>query len=178
MKTIVPAEQELIDRRRPDLQNPRIPELAELQWIARWMDSLVEIPGLRTRVGLDSILGLVPGLGDFGATLISLYILQAASRQGVSRLTMTRMGFNILLDLGLGSIPVVGDVFDVYWKANLRNVALLENHLQTNPKAAQRLRRGDWLFLCGMIVVLLLFLVGSVTVTYLTVTWLGKQLLS
>lgn len=176
MKTIIPEEQELIDHRRPEGQDSRIPDLAELQWLARWMDSLIEIPALRMRIGLDSLLGLVPGVGDFVASMVSLYILQAAGRQGVSRVTMARMGFNVLLDLLIGAIPILGDVFDVYWKANQQNVALLQRHLEANPQTSRRLQRNDWLFFAGMIAVLVLILIGSATVTYFIVTGLGNLL--
>lgn len=155
----------------PDHQGPGVPEL---ELIARWMDSVFQIPGVGVRFGLDSLLGLIPGLGDAATSLVSLYILQAAQRRGVSRLTMTRMAFNIIADFAVGSIPLVGDVFDVYWKANQWNVELLRQHVADNPTEKRHLRRSDWLFFAGMIVLVILSLVGSMTIAYLLLTWLGS----
>lgn len=114
--------------------------------LARLMDALVEIPGLRLRFGLDALLGLLPGVGDTLTALASLYILQTAAGSGVPRVTLVRMTMNILIDVLLGCVPLLGDLFDVAWKANLKNVALLERHLASSPADARRARRGDWLF--------------------------------
>ncbi len=105
MKTVVPAEQELIDHRRPG-GKALPPELSHLKALAALMDSLFEIPGLRVKFGLDALLGLFPGVGDLLASLVSLYILHTAGQQGVSRITMARMGTNILLEYVVGSRSV------------------------------------------------------------------------
>src|SRR5687768_13015032 len=107
----------------------------ELEQLARWMDSVFEIPILKLRFGLDALLGLLPGGGDVGAALVSVYILSAANRYGVSRITILRMAVNIALDIIVGSIPIAGDLFDAYWKSNQRNVALLRRH-QRNAKCS------------------------------------------
>lgn len=157
-------------------QDAPVPSVAELEFIARWMDSVFQIPGLGVRFGLDSLLGLVPGLGDAATSLVSLYILQAAQRSGVSRVTMTRMAVNTAVDFAVGSIPVVGDVFDVYWKANQWNVDLLKRHVNANPASVRQHRRGDSLFLAGLSVMALFCLVGSLTIAYWMFTWLGSLL--
>lgn len=130
--------------------------LERVRRLAVWLDSGIRIPGTRIRIGLDPILGLVPGLGDAAGAALSTGIFAEGIRRGASRATLLRMAANIVLDLVAGAIPILGDLFDVVLKANLRNVALLERQA-ADPNAA---RRGDRLF-----VVLLsaaLFLVGAV----------------
>ena len=149
------------------------PQLAAL---ARWMDSVFEIPGTGIRIGFDPILGLVPGLGDALTTLVSFYILAAARRYGVPRITLLRMAANIAIDLALGSVPILGDMFDVFWKSNVRNVALLEKHAMATPSERRRAKAGDWLFLAGLITMLVALLVGSLTIVYGIVYLLGRAL--
>lgn len=151
----------------------RVPPVTELEFVARLMDSVFQIPGLRVRFGLDSLLGLVPGLGDAVTSVVSLYILQAAQRSGVSRISMTRMAVNTAVDFAVGSIPVVGDIFDVYWKANQSNVELLKRHLNAHPGTERRHQRSDWLFLVGLVTMLLCCLIGSLTMAYFLFTWLA-----
>ncbi len=172
----MPVEPELIDRRLNSDARLRADDREALRQISRWMDNVFEIPGLGVRFGLDSLLGLLPGFGDAATSLVSLYILQAANRHNVSRVTLVRMGFNIGLDWLVGSLPFVGDLFDLYFKANLRNVALLEKHLDANPHAQQQARRGDWLFMTGLVIVLLLAFVGSVAITLFIAATVGVWL--
>lgn len=103
--------------------------LNRLRRIARLLDARFGVPGTRFRFGADSLLGLVPGVGDAATALVSLYILAEARRLGVGMPTLIRMGWNVALDLGLGAVPVIGDVFDFFWKSNLKNIALLEADL-------------------------------------------------
>jgi hypothetical protein len=97
--------------------------------LARLMDSAFEIPGLRTRVGLDAVLGLAPVVGDLLSAAIGLYIVHQARELGASRWLQARMVANLLADAALGAVPLAGDVADVYFKANLRNVRLLQAKL-------------------------------------------------
>jgi Domain of unknown function (DUF4112) len=143
----------------------------ELERLARWMDSVFEIPVLGLRFGLDALLGLLPGGGDVGAALVSIYILNAANRYGISRVTMIRMALNIALDLVIGAIPIVGDVFDAYWKANQRNVALLRRHLDATKATSRKLRRADRLFVAAIIITLCVLLIGSVALAYVALLW-------
>jgi len=106
-----------------------IERLNRLRRIARLLDAQFGIPGTGWRFGADSLLGLVPGLGDSATALVSLYILIEAHRLGVRPSALARMGWNVALDLGLGAVPVVGDIFDFFWKSNLRNIELLERDL-------------------------------------------------
>lgn len=103
--------------------------LHRLRSIARLLDARFGIPGTGLRFGLDSLLGLVPGLGDAATALVSLYIVAEAHRLGVRPVTLARMVWNVALDLGFGAVPVLGDLFDFIWKSNLRNIALLERDL-------------------------------------------------
>lgn len=103
--------------------------LARLRTIARLLDARFGIPGTGLRFGVDSLLGLLPGVGDAATALVSLYILAEARRMGVGMPTLIRMGWNVALDLGLGAVPLLGDIFDLFWKSNLKNIALLEADL-------------------------------------------------
>lgn len=138
----------------------------DLERLARWMDSLFEVPGTGVRFGFDAIIGLIPGLGDTITSFVSLYILKAASRAGVPRITLVRMAANIGIDYIVGMVPVAGDLFDVYWKANLMNVELLRRHILVTPAEKRRARSGDWLFVAFLIAGLIALLVGCVTIVY------------
>ena len=105
--------------------------------LARATDTAFRIPGTQVRFGLDALLGLIPGFGDVGGALISGYVLLVGARRRVPPLTLFRMLGNIGVEALLGMIPAVGDLFDVGWKANVRNVALLEDHL-ADEAAARR----------------------------------------
>ena len=104
--------------------------LQRLRGIANLMDSLVRVPGTSISLGLDAAMGLVPVVGDVLAQAIGAYIVYEARRLGVRKRTLVRMGWNMVIDTTVGSIPLVGDVFDVAWKANRKNLALLEQHLE------------------------------------------------
>lgn len=105
--------------------------LRRVQRIARLMDSSMSIPGTPIRFGLDSALGLIPGIGDIGTAAISGWIMLQAHQSGLPKRRLARMAANIAVDLTIGAIPLLGDLFDVYWKSNLRNARLLEEHLKT-----------------------------------------------
>ncbi len=103
--------------------------VARVDALARLMDSQFKFPGTEVRFGLDAIIGIVPVAGDLISQVISSYIIWEARRLGVSRLTMVRMIGNSVIDTLIGSIPVAGDAFDVMFRANLKNLALLKSHL-------------------------------------------------
>jgi len=145
------------------------PRAKDLEVLAKWMDSVFEIPGTGIRFGMDALIGLVPGLGDTMTSIVSLYILQAASRHGVPRATLMRMSANIAADYAVGIVPVVGDVFDVYWKSNRKNVELLQQHITATPAESHKLRRGDRLFVAGLIAGLIALLVGTITISYFVI---------
>lgn len=133
--------------------------LTSLARLSRVLDAAIRIPGTDIRVGLDPLLGLIPGLGDWAGALGSGYILLRAADLGVARATLLRMAANIGVDFMAGSVPVLGDIFDVGWRANERNMALLRAHLD----APERRRRADRGFVVALVVglgALLLLTVG------------------
>lgn len=97
--------------------------------LTRLLDSAVEIPGLRTRVGLDALLGLLPGVGDLIGGALGLYLVLEARQLGASRWLQARMVGNLLLDAAVGTVPLAGDLFDVFFKAHRRNLRLLQKEL-------------------------------------------------
>jgi len=103
--------------------------VARVEAVARIMDSMFEIPGTKVRVGLDAIIGIVPIIGDLISQVISSYIIWEARQLGVSRFTLARMMANSAIDTVVGIIPFAGDAFDIYFRANLKNLALLKAHL-------------------------------------------------
>lgn len=109
-----------------------------LRHVAVLMDGLARVPGTRFRFGLNSLIGLPPGAGDAMLTAISLWIVWQGSKLGLPREKLVRMLGNVAIEAALGSIPVVGDLLDVAWKANLRNLAIIEEHLATGRAAVVR----------------------------------------
>ena len=115
--------------------------LTQAQLLARVMDEQFVIPGTGIRFGWDSILGLFPGLGDAITSAISLLIVHHAWQTGASRIVLGRMLANIGVDFLLGAVPLVGDAFDLAWKANRKNARLLEQHLRASA-GLRDLRQG------------------------------------
>jgi hypothetical protein len=112
----------------------RLATLGRIRKLSRLMDTAFRIPGTPFRIGWDPVIGLIPGLGDAIATAISAYILFSATQFGLPRNVLGWMLFNIGLEAVVGTIPLIGDVFDAFYKSNIRNLALLEKHLQvTEP---------------------------------------------
>ena len=107
-------------------------ELERLEWLAHLMDSAFVIPGTDRRVGLDSLIGLVPGIGDTISAAVSAYIIHRARALGAPRTLLWRMSMNAFADWAVGIIPFAGDVFDVAWKANKKNVKLLKDYIERN----------------------------------------------
>ncbi len=120
-------------------------EIEQLEWLANLMDSAIIIPGTDIRMGLDSLVGLIPGIGDTITMAVSGYIIHRARKHGVSPMILGRMSYNVFIDWIIGIVPFVGDAFDVGWKANIKNVELLKAHLQT--KQFQADKNGRVLFI-------------------------------
>ncbi|RJR39487.1 MAG: DUF4112 domain-containing protein [Desulfobacteraceae bacterium] len=108
-------------------------EIRTMRLLARYLDDWVRIPGTGWRIGLDSMIGLVPGLGDVLTMGASVYILRKAYRWGTPPRILGRMIGNVAIDLFAGAVPLLGDLFDAGWKANRKNVDLLLRHLDTAP---------------------------------------------
>jgi len=104
--------------------------LAELDDLSRLLDSQWRIPGIGIRIGVDAIAGLIPGLGDLATGAVSAYIVLKVARLGVPSHVIARMVGNVVLDTAVGSIPLLGSVFDVFFRANNRNIRLLRRHLE------------------------------------------------
>jgi hypothetical protein len=107
----------------------RLATLNRIRRLSRLMDTSLRVPGTGFRIGLDPIIGLIPGAGDLISTAFSAYIIFLATRFGIPRQDLTEMIFNVALESVVGTVPLVGDLFDAYYKSNIRNLAILEKHL-------------------------------------------------
>ena len=110
--------------------------------LAHILDDGVRIPGLGVRFGLDAVIGLVPGLGDFAGAILSGYVVLLGARLGAPKSVILRMLGNVAIDVVGGAVPVLGDLFDVGWKANLRNVALLDRWVDQPGRTQATSRRA------------------------------------
>lgn len=136
--------------------------LRRLAWL---LDEAFPIPGTNQRVGFDALIGLVPGIGDAFGALLSTYIIWEAARRGASVWTVSRMLGNVAVETVFGMAPLLGDLFDVVWKANTKNIALLGDTLERSPveRDAQRTIRLASLLIVGVMTALLaLALLGTV----------------
>jgi hypothetical protein len=125
--------QDIRRRRDHGMKHHNVPiehltRLRRMRGLARLMDTALRIPGTRVSLGADSVLGLIPGIGDFAAAAISLIIVNEARRLGVPNDKLLKMLVNVGFDTVAGSVPVLGDVFDVYFKSNRRNFNLVLDH--------------------------------------------------
>ena len=152
-------------------RGPAIPQskaVGRARELARLLDSAITIPGTRIRIGLDSIIGLFPAGGDaIGAALSSIIVITAL-QQGVPKPVVWRMVGNIVIDTLIGAVPVLGDLFDVAWKANTKNADLLAQY-QSQPEKTTTRSRG---FAILVVVVLLLILASILTTAALLLRWL------
>jgi hypothetical protein len=132
---------------------------ARLNRMARWLDDSIPVPGLGGyRIGVDGLIGLLPGIGDALGAVLSTYVLSEAGRLGVPKSVLLRMLFNIVVESVIGLVPFAGDVFDLAWKANLRNVRLLNRYLES-PQATTR---SSCILAFGVVLMALMFVVFSV----------------
>ena len=127
------------------MSHMREPDVRTLAALRRWsvlLDSAFRVPGTNLTFGLDPIIGLVPWIGDITTPLFSAVLLLHAVRLRIPRVVQLRMLMNAAIDLAIGLVPLVGDLFDFGWKANVRNLALLERHARPDAKATA----SDWVF--------------------------------
>lgn len=141
-----------------------------LRRLAVLLDDSIPVPGTGFRIGLEAILGLIPGAGDLVGGAFSLYILLEAARMGAPRSLLARMGWNLGVDVLVGLVPLLGDLFDAGFKANMRNLALLDRHVARPAESRRSSRR----FVAVAAVLLALCVIGAVALT----VWLVHLLLT
>lgn len=142
--------------------------LAALGKFADWLDAGFRIPGTNIRFGIDPLLGLIPGAGDAVGAVLAGWIFVEAVRLGASRTTLVRIAGNVALDAILGAVPFIGDLFDFAWKANLRNVSLVQRHLREPARA----HRADRFFIACVLGGVIVLIVGALTLGI----WLARSL--
>lgn len=135
-----------------------------LDMLSKVLDTWFRVPGTNIRFGLDGIIGFIPGIGDLAGGLASCVIVLAAYFRGAPAVTILRMVTNVGIEVVLGAVPVLGNLFDIGWRANRRNYALLERTLTQGTRDKWR----DWLFMG----VLAMLLVTLAMVPFLLLTWL------
>ena len=141
--------------------------LRNIKALSKLMDAQFRIPGTSIRFGLDGIIGLVPGVGDFISFLISGYIVSVAVNKGASGFVVARMLLNIVIDALVGAIPILGDIFDVVYKANQRNMQLLQEHYVEGKHQGSSMK-----VIIPVVLVLLTVLFGLGWLIYKTIVWL------
>jgi len=152
--------------RLPRSEPDRASALGEVEVLAWLLDNSIPLPGTGRRFGIDAIIGFVPVVGDLVSGGIGLFVIWRASRMGLPRVVVARMLANSAIDFVVGSVPVLGDAFDLWFKANTRNLGIMRRHLE-RPDASTR---DDWLVVAG--------LVAGVAAVVLLVGWLIVSLLA
>jgi hypothetical protein len=162
------AYQEIELARRPShavLRPTAVQVERELEVISQLMDNQFRVPVIGWRFGLNAIIDLIPEFGDIATTIVALYILVSAVRYRVPKITLLRMGVNIAIYFVVGLVPFAGDLFDAWWKPNIRNIALLRRRATVSGEEARRGRTSDWLFVALIVGALLALLFGSIALT-------------
>lgn len=124
--------------------------------IATVLDSAFYLPGTSIRIGLDPIIGLIPGFGDTLAGLLGSSLLFLGAQIGLPRIALVRMSLNVFLNAVIGVIPGIGDLFSFWFKSNMKNLALIERYAREPHRAATT---ADWIFVIGVILAMLVFFV-------------------
>jgi hypothetical protein len=156
----------------PDDRAPaRQAALRRLDALSNLLDNSIPVPGTRARFGLDAVIGLVPGVGDVAGAVLSAYVVLQAARLGAPASSLLRMLLNVGIEALFGAVPVLGDLFDAAYKANLRNVSILRRELDRPGSTG----RSSAAVLIGVAVVLLAILgaVGWVALMVLRAVWLA-----
>jgi len=148
----------------------------ELEQLSRVMDTYFRIPILGWRFGLNLIIDLIPGIGDWATSIVALVILIAAVRYRVPKLALLRMGINIAIYFIVGLIPFAGDILGAWWKPNRRNLSLLEQRATLSGPDARKAKTSDWLFVGAIVLFLFVLLLGSLVVTLLILRAVVTQL--
>jgi hypothetical protein len=135
--------------------------LRHMDHLARLMDAQFRIPGTGFRFGLDSLIGLIPGAGDLSTFAVSGYMLVIMAQNGASGYVLARMTLNILIDAIFGSIPILGDLFDMAFKANMRNMRLMQQYYKEGRHRGSALK-----VIIPILIILFLIIVGIIYLTY------------
>jgi hypothetical protein len=143
------------------------PSLQKMEILARWMDARFRIPGTDMRFGLDGLLGLIPGAGDLSTLAVSGYMITVMARNGASGYVLARMILNVTIDAVVGAIPFVGDIFDFAWKANLKNMRLMQRYYQEG-----RYRGSAWKVIAPILLLLVLIISATLYLTYRLLSWI------
>lgn len=140
--------------------------IENVESMATWMDSRFTIPGTNIKFGFDALIGLIPGAGDFATLLVSGYMVTILAKNGASGFVLARMALNILIDALLGSVPLIGDIFDVAFKANVRNVKLMREHYVEGRHTG-----GAWKVAVPILLLLAVVLGGLAWLSYKFLVW-------
>jgi hypothetical protein len=136
------------------------------------MDQAFGVPGTKWRFGLDALFGLVPGLGDIAGGLIAVYALRVARQLGAPSVIQLHMLTNIAIDASVGTIPLVGDLFDFVFKAQTRNLALLDDWLKTPHAATKRSKRGLIMVPIAIVLVFATLTILGIWLLFILIHWL------
>jgi hypothetical protein len=141
------------------------------KFLADWLDQRFTIPGTSIRIGLDPILGLIPGIGDMIANLAGSAIILIAAQYRLPKIVLLRMGLNVALNAIIGAIPVFGDIFSIWFRSNVKNAQLLERYVGTEDRVSNF---SNWIFVIAVIggIIMLLIAILLVTVWVLKRLWL------
>ncbi len=150
--------------------NSHVASLRRLRRISHLLDNAIAIPGTKYRIGLDPILGLIPGGGDLIGSVFAGYVVFKSAQMGVPQETLVKMAANIVFDTVAGTVPVAGDLLDVAWKANVKNIELLDAHLGS-PEPG---KKADWLFVAALLLGLMLIVGGVIFLSVMLFGWVFR----
>ncbi|MEG4809532.1 DUF4112 domain-containing protein [Microcoleus sp. F8-D3] len=158
-----------IQNSSPNTPSPsHVASLRRLRRISHLLDNSIPIPGTKYRIGLDPILGLIPGGGDLISSIFAGYVVFKSAQMGVPQETLVQMAANIVFDTVAGTVPVAGDLLDVAWKANVKNIELLDAHLGSPEQG----KKADWLFVAALLLGLMLIVGGVIFLSVMLFSWL------
>lgn len=157
-------------RKSPVLKPTTVQIERELEVFSQLMDNRFRVPVLGWRFGLNAIIDLIPEFGDVVTSIVALYILVSAVRYRVPKVTLLRMGLNIAIYFIGGLVPIVGDIFAIWWKPNIRNMNLLRARATVSADEARAAKTSDWVFVAIIIGVLITLLLGSLVLAG-TIVW-------
>lgn len=138
--------------------------------VTRWLDELISVPGTSVKVGLDPVIGVIPVVGDAVAAGVGAWVIAEAANFGVPRIVLGRMVLNLLVDLGIGAIPLLGDVYDLFFRSNSRNLELFRRHA-LDPNASTR---GERAFFAGLLLAIVGILWLALLALRAVIDWLAS----